>query len=98
METLPDYLRKYGRILKNVFPGGLNEEDLEILIFLLSEDFSQRNLASLIAICFDRDYHRVLNLVYGAEDYESGKNPERLEEIRTALIVNGYDGDLYANY
>ena len=95
MDILPDYMQENCRILKAIFPYDISEEDIEILVFLLHQNFSQRNLATLISSSLNKDYHRLLNIVSGAGTNEGEKNLERLEEIRTDLIINGYEGELY---
>ena len=98
MEGLPDYLRKYCDILRKVFPNGIDEEEIEILVFLMHEHFSRRNLARLISASLNTDYSNVYNVIAGAGYNEGEKNVERLEEIRTDLIIHGYENDTYLSF
>jgi hypothetical protein len=95
MTELPQYLEKHCIILGKVFPNGISEEDIEILISLMHGGFSRRNLARLIADCLGQDYIHLYNIIGGVGYNEGEKNHERVEEIRTALIIHGYEGDTY---
>lgn len=98
MEELPGYLQKYCDILRKVFPNGIIDEEIEILVFLLHENFPQRNLARLISLSLNTDYFKIYNVIAGAGGNEGEKNVDRLEEIRTDLIIHGYDGDTYLSF
>jgi hypothetical protein len=98
MEELPDYLQKYCEILRKVFPNGINDQEIEILVFLMYEHFSRRNLARLISASLNTDYFKVYNMIARAGYNEGEKNLERLEEIRTDLIIHGYENDTYISF
>jgi hypothetical protein len=98
MEELPDYLEKYGDILRKVFPNGINDEEIEILVFLLHEHFSRRSLARLISGSLNANYAKIYNVIARAGYNEGEKNTDRLEAIRTDLIIHGYDGDTYLSF
>jgi hypothetical protein len=95
MEELPDYLQDDYQVLKNIFAQKISQEDLEILILLIHENFSQRNLAILLSYSFELDYHEVLNVVFGAGNNKGERNRKRLEEIKSDLIANKFEGSIY---
>jgi hypothetical protein len=93
MENIPEYFEKDCEVLKAVFPSGISKDDLEILIFLLNSHFAQRSLARLISDCLGENYYDVYNLVLGVDRRLTQLDPYKMEEIRTALIANGYKND-----
>lgn len=95
MSELPDYLQGDYEILKKAFPQKISEEELEILILLIHENYSQRNLARLLSKTFDFDYHYVLNAVFGAGSNRGERNRTRLEVIKKALLDNNFDREIY---
>jgi hypothetical protein len=96
MEELPDYLQEDYQVLSKIFSQNISKEDLEILILLIHENFSQRNLADLLAYSFELDYSETLNAVYGAGTNNGERNRKRLEEIRKQLIENKFEGELHS--
>lgn len=95
MEELPDFLQADYQVLKKIFPQKISEEDLEILILLIHENFSQRNLARLLAYSFELDQYEVLNVVFGAGRNKGERNGKRLEEMKNELIKNRFDGKIH---
>ena len=91
MNSLPDYLEEHFLILRKAFPNAITEEEVEIIIFLLQGNFSQRNVALLISGCFGLDFYKTLNIVQGAGTNEGERNSLKVIEIKEKLAKSGYD-------
>lgn len=87
---VPAHLRSSHRMLKAAFPEGIGREDYLVLLSLLRDEFSQRNLAELMTHCFGANYYDALHDVYGVGSAQHGATPEALERIKARLIPHGY--------
>ncbi|BAT51892.1 hypothetical protein NOS3756_08230 [Nostoc sp. NIES-3756] len=62
--TIPPHLQSAYELIQCAFPNGIEAEDYEPLLALLSEEMSGRNLAEVIACYLGKEYSMVLNDVY----------------------------------
>ncbi|WP_189072729.1 DUF3349 domain-containing protein [Deinococcus sedimenti] len=63
-DALPDELKNGAQWLRHVFPDGIPEQQYHALLAVLDPEFSDRQLARLIAHVTGRDYAYVLNDLY----------------------------------
>jgi hypothetical protein len=91
MNDAPAHLRSSYVMLKSAFPDPIERDDYLNLLFLLHDEFSQRNLAELVAQCFAVNYHSALNdvLFVGSPDYEPDLKAK--ERIKGRLLAHGYE-------
>lgn len=88
MESLPNYLQKHCDILRKAFPFGFQGEEYKVLLYILHPYFSQRALAKLISVCFNKSYAEVLNNLYGIEN--DNFDSQHIKVIESNLINIGY--------
>lgn len=87
------HLEKDFRLLKETFREEFDESEYLELLYLLSQDFSQRNLAELVSNVFNKDYIEVLNDIYFVGSSQFSPNRFRQKLIMKNLVKNGYIGN-----
>ncbi|WNZ58180.1 hypothetical protein QT397_12850 [Microbulbifer sp. MKSA007] len=64
--SIPQHLVTTVRLIQCAFPKGIDEVSYLILIKILSEEMSDRNLADCISYCSEKNLSEVMNDVYKA--------------------------------
>ena len=86
-----DFNAKDFNVLKTIFPDRVSESEYRILQKILYEEYSDRNLAELMAQFTDKPYEKVYNDVLGAN--ESSVNEQEIqgmiERLRRVGILIG---------
>ncbi|WP_433266848.1 DUF3349 domain-containing protein [Micromonospora vinacea] len=90
---LPDWLLPYLHILRRAYPDGLPEKDYLPLLVVISEDFSERGLARLVADFIDGEVVVVENDAAAALSTRRPL-PADVERVRAHLGASGYEPDL----
>ena len=84
--TIAPYLLSTYKLIERAFPEGVKEEDYRPLLVLLYEQMSDRNLAEVVAHYTGKDYHIVLNDVYGVQSMDVP-----ISKVKERLLACGYD-------
>ncbi|MBD2450134.1 DUF3349 domain-containing protein [Nostoc sp. FACHB-152] len=87
--TIPPHLQSTYRLIQCAFPNGIEEENYEVLLALLSEEMSDRNVAEVIAYYIGKDYSVVLNDVYRVQSVDIPK-AEDITKLKQLLVNCGY--------
>jgi hypothetical protein len=61
LKTIPAELASTYQLIQAAFPQGVTEPEYFPLLEILHAEMSDRTLAQVIADCFGREYHIVLN-------------------------------------
>ena len=88
---LPEHLRPSVEMLRRAFPQGLPEPDYRPLLAALYEDFSDRNLAAVVAAFTGGDPLRVGNDAAGLGGERPA--PGDVTRVREALLRAGWEPD-----
>ncbi|MFJ6165123.1 DUF3349 domain-containing protein [Micromonospora orduensis] len=89
---LPDWLLPFLHVLRRAYPDGLPERDYLPLLAVMSEDFSERGLARLVAEFMDGEVVVVENDAAAALSTRRPL-PAEVERVRAHLIATGYEPD-----
>ncbi|BAY40396.1 hypothetical protein NIES2111_47790 [Nostoc sp. NIES-2111] len=87
--TIPPHLQSTYKLIQCAFPNGIEAEDYEPLLALLSEEMSDRNLAEVIAYYVGKEYSVVLNDVYRIQSINIAK-AEAIDNLKNYLLTCGY--------
>jgi hypothetical protein len=87
--TIPPHLQSTYKLIKCAFPDGIEAENYEPLLALLSEEISDRNLAEVIAYYVGKDYSVVLNDVYRVQSIDIPK-VEAINNLKKVLLNCAY--------
>jgi hypothetical protein len=90
LEGIPTHLQSSYGMLKCAYPKGVGRDDYLAVLFILHNEFSQRNLAELMTHCFQVDYSSALNDVYFVGSHEYQIEKDALEGIRSRLEACGF--------
>ena len=77
------------KLIQRAFPDGIKEKWYLPLLTILEPEFSDRNLASVIATVSGKEYPQVLNDIYKVKS-EPFKDITLLDEMRSLLNDSGY--------
>ncbi|MBZ9714821.1 DUF3349 domain-containing protein [Deinococcus multiflagellatus] len=94
-DALPDELHNSAQWLRHVFPDGIPEQQYHALLAVLAPEFSDRQLARLIAHLTGRDHAYVLNDVYRVQATPPAELD--LEPVRRHLNACGFPDALDAD-
>lgn len=86
---IPPHLQSTYKLIQCAFPNGIEAEDYEPLLALLSEEISDRNLAAVISYYVDKEYSVVLNDVYRVQSIDIPKT-EAIDNLKKHLFSCGY--------
>ncbi len=86
---IPEHLLGYYRVLRQVFPQGVREDEYFPLLAVLRENLGLRSTARLISLFTGRDYWRAYNDALSVED-NNIPNSSSVESIRKRLFLCGY--------
>jgi hypothetical protein len=89
-KPLPGGLERTVSFLLRAYPNGLPDADYLPLIFLLLENLSHRNLATVVAHVFGRDFDGVLNDIGNAVAMEHS-GADAIGRVRSVLVRAGYE-------
>ena len=84
----PEYFTATLEILDRTFPDGVSMPEYGALISIMSNHYSQRNLADILWAFTKKEYYVVYNDILGAAPSCSD---EVIETTNSKLIANGYD-------
>ncbi|MBW4561230.1 MAG: DUF3349 domain-containing protein [Mojavia pulchra JT2-VF2] len=87
--TIPHHLQSTYKLIQCAFPNGIEPENYEPLLALLSEEMSDRNLAQVIAYYVGKEYSVVLNDVYRVQSIDIPK-AEAIANLKNNLFSCGY--------
>ncbi|MBE9207238.1 DUF3349 domain-containing protein [Nostoc sp. LEGE 06077] len=87
--TIPPHLQSTYQLIKCAFPDGIEAENYEPLLAILSEEMSDRNVAEVIAYYVGKDYSVILNDVYRVQSIDIPK-AEAINNLKTLLLSCGY--------
>jgi hypothetical protein len=90
--ALPPHLEPDLAVLRRAYPHGLSDEDYLPLLAVLHSQFSDRNLAALVAELVDGEIVVVDNDAAAAAGYRRPP-PAEIERVRQHLLANGYEED-----
>lgn len=81
---MADYIEPTIRMLKKAFPIDPVGDEYFAMLRMMAPYMSQRNLAEVVSICFNRDYALVYNDVLGND----GKMIDSLILDRVEILMN----------
>ncbi|UKO99639.1 DUF3349 domain-containing protein [Nostoc sp. UHCC 0870] len=87
--TIPPHLQSTYKLIQCAFSDGIEAENYDLLLALLSEEMSDRNLAEVIAYYVGKDYRIVLNDVYRVQSIAVPKG-EAINNLKKVLLSCGY--------
>jgi len=87
--TILPYLQSTYKLIQCAFPNGIEAEDYEPLLALLSQEMSDKNLAEVIAYYLGKEYSVVLNDVYRVQSIDIPK-AEAIANLKNNLLGCGY--------
>lgn len=76
-------------LIECAFPNNIDSKSYFPLLALLYEELSDRNLAKVIAKYTGKDYHIVLNDIYGIASTDI-PSQESIEKVKQKLLPCGY--------
>ncbi|WP_027481676.1 DUF3349 domain-containing protein [Deinococcus pimensis] len=94
-DALPNVLYRSAQWLRQVFPDGVPEQQYLALLAVLAPEFSDRQLALLVAHLTGRDDAAMLNDVYRVQATPAVELD--LEPVRQHLNVHGFPDALDAD-
>ncbi len=77
-------------LLARAFPSGLSESDYKPLLAALTDGFSERQLADLVAAFTGRDRAAVDNDHAAVRSHDQ-QDPVAIGRVRQRLVLAGYD-------
>jgi hypothetical protein len=87
---LPEGLESTAAFLLRAYPTGLPDDDCICLISLLFQHMSHRNMATVLAYLFGRNYNGVLNDIGNAVSVEH-QDADSIARVRNKLNAAGYE-------
>jgi hypothetical protein len=87
--TIPPHLQSTYKLIQCAFSHGIEAENYDALLALLSEEMSDRNVAEVIAYYTGKEYSVVLNDVYRVQSTDIPK-AEAIANLKTRLLSCGY--------
>jgi hypothetical protein len=90
MDEIDSHLESSLRLLVESFPDGIDQSDYFPLLDLLYEEFSDRNLAKLIAHFQGAHYTEILNDIAKSQTTEK-PTKESVDDLRARMRKHGYD-------
>jgi hypothetical protein len=88
-KTIPVHLASTHKLIECAFSQGINESWYLPLLSILHENLSDRSLSQVIANITGKDYHQVLNDVYGLDSIDAYP-PDVINMLIDKLEVCGY--------
>jgi hypothetical protein len=87
---LPENLQPVFNLLDRAFPDPLTNEEYVSILHVLSENLSQRAIASVVQCMVDRDYYAVWNDVLGVQSATGAPARSGVTRVRERLQACGY--------
>ena len=94
--TIPSYLQTIQQLLDLAFPDGVDPSLYFPLLTVLEPEFSERNLALIVANLTQKDYSLVQNDLYLIKS-QPITNQQLIQSVRSLLDAHGYQDWLEQN-
>ena len=89
MKDIPNHLQKTYKLITSSFPQGIKQNEYEILIYILYEHMSDRNLSDILSIITNKDIIIVSNdIPQYCSDHNL--NHDMTNEVMTKLNEHGF--------
>jgi hypothetical protein len=93
VRMLPPHLRSVLETLRKAYPDGVPGEDYLPLLVALWPDFSDRNLAAVVAELLDGEPAIVSHDATAAIGVQRRPSPQDVNRVRGLLAAAGYESD-----